>query len=142
MATSEEIRQRVEEADTTRSARRAAAAQRVGELARRRAVIVDQLAAVERELGDILVDAQDVIDVDELAGFTDLKPSDLSGWLAGRKATRGGRRRKTTTASAEQGDTRRTPGPKPSVSERGADSRVSLTSAGAGAPERPVAQTS
>lgn len=100
MATPEEIRQRVEEADTARSARRAAAAQQVGELAQRRAEIVAQLAEVERELGEVVAGAQDVIDVDELAAFTDLKPSDLTGWLAGHKPSRGKRRKATTTTSA------------------------------------------
>lgn len=131
MATPDEIRQRVEEADTTRSARRAAAAQHVSELAGRRAVIVDELAAVERELGDVLADAQDVIDVDELASFTDLKPSDLTTWLAGRKATRGGKRRRTTTASTTHADTRRSPAPRPpGTMTRAADP-----------PERHVTQT-
>ncbi|WP_146175170.1 hypothetical protein [Umezawaea tangerina] len=102
MATPEEIRQRVQEIDIARSARRAAAAQQVGELAGHRASIVAQLAVVERELGEVVADAQDVIDVDELAAFTDLKPSDLTGWLEGRKATRG-RRKKTTTASMTEG---------------------------------------
>jgi hypothetical protein len=100
MATPEEIRQRVEEADTARSARRAAAAQQVGELAQRRAEIVAQLAEVERELGEVVAGAQDVIDVDELAAFTDLKPSDLTEWLAGRKPSRGKRRKATTTTGA------------------------------------------
>lgn len=102
MATSEEIRQRVEKADTARSARRAAAAQRVGELARRQAEIVARLAEVERELGEVVAGAQDVIDVDELAAFTDLKPSDLTGWLAGRKPGRG-RGRKAATTGARGG---------------------------------------
>lgn len=102
MATSEEIRQRVEKADTARSARRAAAAQQVGELARRQAEIVARLAEVERELGEVVARAQDVIDVDELAAFTDLKPSDLTGWLAGHKPGRGRRRKAATTGA--QGD--------------------------------------
>lgn len=99
MATPEEIRQRIEQADTARSARRAAAAQQVGELAQRRAGIVAQLTDVERELGKLVADAQDVIGVDELAAFTDLKPSDLTAWLAGYKPSRGRRRKPTTTAA-------------------------------------------
>jgi hypothetical protein len=141
MATSEEIRQRIEEADTARCARRAAAAQRVGELAQRRAAIVDQLAEVERALGDILVEAQDVIGVDELAGFTDLKASELAEWLAGRKTSRGGKRRKTTTASAAQVGIRRTIEPKPSEPEQGSSSSESLTPTGVDVPKRLVGQT-
>jgi len=109
MATPEEIRRRIEQADTTRSARRAAAAQQVGELAQRRAAILDHLENIERELGDVLAAAQDVIDVDELAGFTDLKPADLTAWLASRRTGRG-RRRKTTSTPGMQGDARHGPG--------------------------------
>jgi predicted ATP-dependent protease len=141
MATPEEIRQRVEETDTTRSARRAAAAQQVGELAQRRAEIVAQLAEVERELGDVVADAHDVIDVDELATFTDLKPSDLTGWLAGRKPLRG-KRKKPTTASGVEGDVRRTSGPRTSTPERKPDSLEGPAPAGAGASERLVAKAS
>ncbi|MBY8853300.1 hypothetical protein K7G98_35740, partial [Saccharothrix sp. MB29] len=61
MATPEEIRLRIEQADTARSARRATAAQQIGELAQRRAAIIEQLEDIERELGDILAEAQDVI---------------------------------------------------------------------------------
>lgn len=114
MATPEEIRRRVEQADTTRSARRAAAAQQVGELAQRRAAILEQLADVERELGDVLAEAQDVIDVDELAEFTDLKPADLTAWLAGRKTGRG-KRKKATSTSGAQVDVRSSPGSKTST---------------------------
>lgn len=141
MATTEEIRQRIKDADTARSAQRAAAAQRVGELAQRRAAIVDQLTEVERELGDILVDAQDVIDIDELAGFTDLKPSDLAGWLAARKASRGGRRRKSTMASVTQASMRRTTGPRHPGPEQGSNSRENPTPTAADVPERSVVQT-
>lgn len=141
MATPEEIRRRIEEADTARSARRAAAAQHVGELAQRRAAIVNQLAEVERALGDILVEAQDVIDVDELAGFTDLKASELAEWLAGRKTSRGGKRRRTTTASPAQVVVRRTTEPTPPGLEQGSNSSESLTPTGMDVPKRPVAQT-
>ncbi|QFZ18492.1 hypothetical protein [Saccharothrix syringae] len=105
MATPEQIRQRVEDADTARSVRRAAAAQQIGVLAQRRAGIVAQLEDVERELGDVLAEAQDVIGIDELAGFTDLKPADLSGWLAGRRPTRG-RRRKSSTGTPREPNSR------------------------------------
>ena len=122
MATSEEIRQRVKEVDTARSVRRAAAAQQIGDLARRRAAIVEQLVDVERELGDVVADAQDVIDVDELAAFTDLKPAELTGWLVGHKATRG-KRKKPTTATAREGEARRFAGPRTPLPEPGSDSR-------------------
>ncbi|MGW5053960.1 hypothetical protein [Actinokineospora sp. NPDC004072] len=115
MATPEEIRQRVEEADSVRSARRAAAAQRVGELARRRAAIVAQLAEVDRELADVVADAQDVIGVEELAAFTDLKSSDLTEWTAGRQPGRGKRKKTATGAS---GGARFHSGPTSSLSER------------------------
>lgn len=138
MATPEEIRQRVEEVDIARSARRAAAAQRVGELAQRRAVIVEQLVGVERELGEVVVDAQDVIDVDELARFTDLKPSDLTGWLAGRKPGRGKRRKAVTGAL---GDTRSGSGGRTPAPER-PNSREGATAAGTGKPEPFVGQAS
>lgn len=142
MATPEEIRQRVEQADTSRSARRAAAAQQVGELAQRRAAIIDQLENVERELGDVLADAQDVIGVDELAEFTDLKPADLTAWLAGRKANNS-KRKKTTRTSGTPGHARRTAGPRTSAPEDASAPREALTSDGAAdAPERLVAQAS
>ncbi len=104
MATPEEIRHRVEEADTARSARRAAAAQLVGELAHRRAAIAEQLDDVERRLGDVLADVGDVIDVDELARFTDLPAADLTRWLAGRKTTRSRRRKSAAAASGARND--------------------------------------
>lgn len=115
MATPEEIRQRVEEADTARSARRATAAQQVGELAHRRAAITERLEDIERQLGDILAAAQDVIDIDELADFTDLKAADLTHWLAGRRPTRTKRKKPTPATSATQGDASREPaGSRPS----------------------------
>ncbi|MEV8438812.1 hypothetical protein AB0425_15670 [Actinosynnema sp. NPDC051121] len=132
MATPEQIRQRVEQTDTVRSARRAAAAQRVGELAQRRALILDQLQDVERELGDVLAEAQDVIGVDELAEFTDLKPADLTAWLADRKPGRGKRKKPTTNA---RGGAHRSPGSKTSMPPGQA-------SGPRDAPERLVAQAS
>lgn len=57
MATTEEIQRRVEQTDTARSAKRSAAAQQVGELAARRAAIAEQLADIERALGDVLAAA-------------------------------------------------------------------------------------
>ncbi|MGX7828997.1 hypothetical protein ACTG9Q_28310 [Actinokineospora sp. 24-640] len=141
MATPEEIRQRVEKADTARSARRAAAAQQVGELAGRRAAILAQLTEVERELGEVVADAQDVIDVDELAAFTDLKPSDFTGWLAGRKPGRG-KRKKAATATGAPGDTRSISGPRTPAPEQRSNSRESSTAAGTDKPEPLVAHAS
>ncbi len=141
MATPEEIRRRVEQADTIRSARRAAAAQQIGELAGRRAAIAEQLAEVERELGDVVADAQDVIDVDELAAFTDLKPSDLTGWLAGRKPGRG-KRRKAATATGAPSDTRSISGPRTPAPEQSSDSREASTAARTGKPEPLAAHAS
>ncbi|MGW5054814.1 hypothetical protein [Actinokineospora sp. NPDC004072] len=139
MATPEEIRQRVEQADTTRSARRAAAAQQVGELAQRRATIAAQLEDIERKLGDVLAEAQDVIGVNEVAEFTDLKPSDLTRWLAGRKATRG-KRRKSPSGSGTHSTARRTPGPRTPGAEEAPTPGEETPPAGA--PERLVAQAS
>ncbi|MFD2422689.1 hypothetical protein [Amycolatopsis pigmentata] len=78
----------MEEADRARSVRRSAAAQRVGELAHRRALIVQQLFDIERELGDVLAESSDVMEIDELARFTDLPAADLTQWLSGRKTSR------------------------------------------------------
>lgn len=111
MATPEEIRQRVEHADTARSARRATAAQQIGELARRRAAIAEQLQDVEHQLGDVLASAQDVIDIDELAEFTDVKAADLTHWLAGRKPARTKRKKPNAATSGTDtpGDASRGP---------------------------------
>ncbi|MFI9811537.1 hypothetical protein [Saccharothrix variisporea] len=95
MATPEEIEQRVEEADATRSARRAAAAREVAELAQRRSGLAEQLEVVERQLGDVITGARDVMGIDELARFTDLPATDLTRWLTGRKPSRGPRRKTT-----------------------------------------------
>jgi hypothetical protein len=113
MATSDEIRRRVEEADTARCAQRAAAAQQVGELALRRAAIAGQLEDIERELGDILAAATAVIGIDELAQFTDLKAADLTRWLTAHKPARV-KRKKTTgppTDTNREPSGRRTPMP-------------------------------
>ncbi|SER91835.1 hypothetical protein [Actinokineospora terrae] len=96
MPTPEQIRQRVADADTSRSTRRAAAAQQVFELAQHRATVVEQLEGVERELGHVLAETAEIMDLDELAGFTGLKSADLTAWLAGHKPARGGRRKKTS----------------------------------------------
>jgi len=142
MATPEEIRQRVEDTDTARSARRAAAAQRVGDLAGRRTVIVEQLRDVERELGDVLAEAQDVIGVEELAEFTDLNVKALTGWLAARKSARG-KRGKATRASGTRGGAPRTPEPRtPAAENTSGLSEKPAPTAVREAPERFVARVS
>ncbi|WP_309114713.1 hypothetical protein [Saccharothrix sp.] len=103
MATPEEIRRRVETADTARSTRRADTAQKIAELAQQRAQIVQQLGEVDRALAAVLAEAQDVMDIDELAEFTDLKPADLNQWLGRRRSGRG----KRTKTASERGDARR-----------------------------------
>lgn len=107
MATPEEIRRRVEQADTARCAARSAAAQQVGELAQRRAGIVEQLDEVERQLGDVLVVAQEVIGIDELVQFTDVPAADLTRWLTARTSARA--KRKRPGADAAHSETRRKP---------------------------------
>src|SRR5690348_11201273 len=96
----EEIERRVEENDAPRTAKRAAAAKRVRQLARQRAEVAEQLADIERELGDVLAESSDVIGVDELAKFTDVPAADLSQWLNGRKTTRSKRKRTTANSSS------------------------------------------
>ncbi|WP_156755869.1 hypothetical protein [Actinokineospora pegani] len=98
MVTSDEIRQRVQENDNKRSARRAAAAQQAGQLVQRRTTLVEQLRECDQTLASVLDDAQDVITVDELAEFIDVKAADLSQWRGDRKPTR--RRRKSAVPPA------------------------------------------
>lgn len=106
MATADEIERRVEQADTARSAKRAAAAQQVGALAQRRAAIAEQLADIEGQLGDVLAAASDVMDIDELARFTDVPAADLTRWVTARKPNRGKRKR---PAASTEGETNRGP---------------------------------
>lgn len=103
MATSDEIRRRVEEADTVRCAQRARAAQQVGELALRRAAVARQLENIERELSDILAAATEVIGIDELAQFTDVKAADLTRWLTAHKPARTKRKKSTYTSREPAG---------------------------------------
>jgi hypothetical protein len=109
MATTEEIQRRVEEADSATSARRAAAAKQVGELAQRRAAVAEQLTDVETELGDVLAAANDVIDIDELARFTDVSAADLTRWRDGRTSTRTKRKRSTAGVAATKSSTSQRP---------------------------------
>lgn len=119
MVTTEEIEHRVQQADAARSAKRAAAARQVGELAGRRAVLAEQLDDIEGELGNVLAAVQDVMDVDELAAFTDLPAADLTRWRdarARRKTTRPTRKRPAKADDAGGGRSARTTTSAPAVS--------------------------
>jgi hypothetical protein len=96
IATDDEIASHVKQNDIPLTAKRSAAAQQVGELARSRAGVATQLDNIERELGDVLSGAQDVITVDELARFTGVPAEDLARWLAAGTTTRAKRKRPTT----------------------------------------------
>lgn len=132
MATAEEIERRVEQADTARSEKRAAAAQQVGALAQCRAAIAEQLVDVEEQLGDVLAAVSDVMEIDELAKFTDVPAADLTRWLTARKPNRA--RRKRPVAGVES-DTNRGPSTAPkapmarptSTSSEGAPARTDST---------------
>lgn len=115
MATTEEIERRVEQADAARSAKRAAAAKRVGELAQLRAEVAEKLGDIERELGDVLAESSDVISVDELAKFTDVPATDLTQWLNGRKTSRPKRKRSTAPAKRDASQASSTSNPAPAT---------------------------
>jgi hypothetical protein len=104
MITPEEIDRRVEEHDAPRSARRSAAAKRIAELAGRRAALAEQLGEIERALGDELAAAQEVMDVDELASFTELPAADLTRWLTAHTARKPGRAKRKRTDGAADGE--------------------------------------
>jgi len=106
MATDEEIERRVAETDTPRTAKRSSAAKRVGELARRRSTIATQLDDIERQLGQVLLDAEDVIDVEELARFTDVPTVDLTRWrtAAARNTRKTPAKRKRSSAGTSSVD--------------------------------------
>ncbi|MCP3800706.1 hypothetical protein NLX83_15670 [Allokutzneria sp. A3M-2-11 16] len=106
MATPDEIERRVAESDASRSVRRAAAAKQISELAHRHANATNQVEVLERQLGETLVAALDVIDVTELATFTDIPAADLTRWLESQKSSRAKRKRRgagsSTTSGGEQ----------------------------------------
>lgn len=93
MATADEIERRVSEADASRRTRRTTAARRVGELAARHAAIVEQLAEIERELGEVLVGSSDVLEIAEVSLFTDVPATDLARWYNDRKNPRAKRKK-------------------------------------------------
>lgn len=107
MVTSDEIERRVEEADTARRARRTAAAKRLGKLAQEHADLAEKLAEIERELGELLAEANPDISIDELATFTGVSVADLEHWQRTRKPTRN--RRKRATADSARGGTTQPP---------------------------------
>ncbi len=99
VTTDDEITRRLEERDSARSARRQRAAATVGELARRHTDLAGQLADLERELGEVLTSAGDVIDVPELAAVTDVPAADLTHWRdQTTKPTRAGKRKRSDIA--------------------------------------------
>ncbi|VVJ22710.1 Uncharacterised protein [Amycolatopsis camponoti] len=102
MVTSEdEITRRIEQRDSQRSTRRAHAATLVGKLARQHTELAGQLAELERELGTVLTEAGDVIDVAELAQVTDVSLADLTRWLdRSAKPARGGKRTRVKSRAA------------------------------------------
>ncbi|MGW4826296.1 hypothetical protein ACWEOG_01850 [Amycolatopsis japonica] len=110
VTTDDEITRRLEERDSARSARRAQAAGTVGELARRHADLAGRLAELERELGEVLTAAGDVIDVPELAEVTDVPAADLARWRdQAAKPARGGKRKRPGTAKNNDVPSKDTP---------------------------------
>ncbi|MGC7093963.1 hypothetical protein ACPZ19_04805 [Amycolatopsis lurida] len=109
MATTEEIERRVEAADAARSARRSAAAQRIGELAARRAEIAEQLDDIERALGDVLAECSEVIEISELVAFTDVPAPELTRWQEKRKTQRPKRKKATGGSSGAKNNASLTP---------------------------------
>ncbi|WP_020663112.1 hypothetical protein [Amycolatopsis benzoatilytica] len=105
VASEEEIARRLQERDSQRSARRAQAAAGVGALARRQAELAGQLADLEREIGEVLAAAGDVIDLPELAQVTDVPAAALARWRdqAAKPARSGKRKRPSATKNDPAG---------------------------------------
>ncbi|ASR36605.1 hypothetical protein BAY61_18155 [Prauserella marina] len=118
MATTEEIERRIEEADAARSAKRAAVATRVGELAQRRDAVAVQLAEIERELGEALAEAGSIIGVEELAQFTDVPAADLTRWLTNHQAPRPKRQKRPSRTASRKPSTRDKPAVPPTNARR------------------------
>lgn len=97
--TAQEIRRRVEEDDTVRRERRAAAAQEVGDLARQRAVHAGKVEEFDRQLAEVIAGSRDVMDIDELARFTGIRPAVLTGWLNAAKPARTKKKPSTTAGT-------------------------------------------
>lgn len=122
MPTAEEIERRVEVADAARSERRSAAARRVGDLAERHAELAEQLGDVERDLGEVLAGSGDVIEIDELAAFTDVPAAELARWLNNAKPSRTKRKK-----PAGSGQTKADHAPKPTASDEPAKPKSSTS---------------
>jgi hypothetical protein len=88
MATSNEIRQRIEQIDASTSTRRVTAAQRVSELADRRKTLATELEEIDTELGEVITEHADVISVHELAEVTAPAPAGLDPAQTGSAPTR------------------------------------------------------
>lgn len=106
IATAQEIRRRVDEADTARRERRAAAAQQVGELARQRAIHASKVEDFDRQLAEVIAGSRDVMDIDELSRFTSIRPAELTGWL---NASKPARTKKKPLTAGRHDDPRREP---------------------------------
>jgi hypothetical protein len=100
--TTDEIERRVGDADSTRTTKRVATAKRIGELARRRASVAEQLADIEQQLGIVLAESSDVIEIDELARFTDVSAADLTHWRDSRRTTRSKHKRQGGTTAPKR----------------------------------------
>ncbi|SES39796.1 hypothetical protein [Lentzea albida] len=109
MATTDEIRRRIEIADAERSSRRLGTAQLVGELAHRRTALSKELHEIDIKLGNLIIDAEDVISLPELALFTDVPVDELTQWTVASKPKRG-RRKRSIERTAKLGSSGEQPG--------------------------------
>lgn len=99
MATTDDIARRVKEADSSRSAKRTKAALLVGELTHERTAVLQRLTEIDQQIGDVIIDNNDVIAIDELATFTETSSADLEQIVSARKPNRGRRKRRTAGSS-------------------------------------------
>lgn len=107
MTTLDDIDQRVQEIDAPRTEKRKAACKTIKERAGRRTALLEELAATEREIGDALATASDVMDVTEAARITEVPASDLNHCLAAHQTTRTKRKRSTTGGADPNNSTSR-----------------------------------
>jgi hypothetical protein len=138
IATADEIYRRIEEVDAARSARRSTAARQVGELAQHRAVLAGQLDEIERQLGEVLVGASDVMSVEELSRFTGVSADVLTRWLTVQKPARTKRKK---VAAGVGSDMRQGPVARPPTIGQASTSpeRVGSRSGSAAGPDRVAA---
>lgn len=99
MATAEQIKQRVEQADRRRIDTRADAAAAVAGIAQEHTAIAEGLRTTETVLGEAIGAALGVMSAAELAAFTDLSAADIHAWSTPSKS-RSGRRRPQKRATA------------------------------------------